>query len=110
MAHRFLRYGTDPVFEWDPLKAAGNLRKHGVDFSEATLVFSDPNAIFEEGGDVDGEQRLQILGIVGGRKLLVVVFVTHESDDVEVIRLISARSAERQERRSYEKKNGPLPN
>jgi len=32
-------------FEWDPLKAAGNLAKHGVDFDTAAAVFDDPDRL-----------------------------------------------------------------
>jgi uncharacterized DUF497 family protein len=35
-------------FEWDPIKAASNLRKHGVSFETATQVFFDDHAVFED--------------------------------------------------------------
>jgi uncharacterized DUF497 family protein len=37
---------TKPVFDWDPVKAASNRRKHGVSFEDATTVFGDPLALF----------------------------------------------------------------
>jgi len=36
-------------FEWDPAKAASNLRKHGVSFEIAALVFADP---FEQSREI----------------------------------------------------------
>ena len=41
---------ADLVFEWDPRKARGNLRKHGVSFEEAQSVFYDERALYQEGG------------------------------------------------------------
>ncbi|MFZ1085115.1 MAG: BrnT family toxin [Terracidiphilus sp.] len=48
-------------FEWDPAKAAANLRKHRVSFETATRVFADPNALFEQDRIADGESRWQPL-------------------------------------------------
>jgi uncharacterized DUF497 family protein len=79
-------------FEWDSAKAASNLRKHRVSFELAMRVFSDPFALSEQD---------RIEGIV----LLLVAHAVRDEGDVEVIRIISARRAERQERRRYEQAN-----
>ena len=83
---------------WDPLKAAANLRKHGVRFSDAQAVPYDPASIVLDEVDVDGEPRLVMIGAdVHGR--IVVVVLTWRGQDM---RLISARRATAQERKSYE--------
>lgn len=85
-------------FEWDPSKAAANLRKHGVDFAEATTVFGDPLSLTITDPTHSGEEpRLAILGLSHQRRLLVVVHTLKE----ERIRLISARPATRKEQRDY---------
>ena len=94
------------AFEWDPLKAASNKRKHGVSFETATRVFADPNVLIEENHVEAGEQRWQAIGMVEGLVLLAVAHTVRESDGSETIRIISARKADRKERRSYEEANG----
>jgi uncharacterized DUF497 family protein len=92
-------------FEWDPDKAASNLRKHGVSFETAARVFRDPAALLEQDRMVNGERRWQALGVVEGFTMLLVAHVVHEEAHTEVIRIISARPANRQERRRYEEEN-----
>jgi uncharacterized protein len=90
-------------FTWDPAKAASNLRKHRVAFELAVDVFADPFALTEQDRIEDGEPRWQTLGLVGGVVLLLVAHtVLDEADGTEMIRIISARRAERHERRRYE--------
>jgi uncharacterized DUF497 family protein len=86
-------------FEWDHDKAQRNVRKHGVSFDEASTAFGDPLSVTIDDPDhsVD-EQRLLLLGQTLNGKLLVIAHV----DDGETIRIISARMAERHERRQYE--------
>jgi uncharacterized protein len=85
-------------FEWDPRKAAANLRKHGVDFAEATTVFGDPLSLtIPDRTHSAGELRWAILGLSHQRKLLVVVHTLRD----DRIRLISARPAARKEQRDY---------
>lgn len=95
-------------FEWDPAKAAANQRKHGVSFETATRVFADPNAIFEQDRSVDGEPRWQAIGVADGLVMLLVAHALEERGEVEAIRIISARKANRKERRRYEKENGSV--
>ena len=92
-------------FEWDPTKAASNLRKHGVSFPTAARVFSDPYALVEQDRIENGEERWQTIGVVDGIVMLLVAHTVREQDDVEVIRIFSARRADRKERRRYEKEN-----
>ena len=93
-------------FEWDPTKAADNLRKHGVSFQTAARVFTDPYALVELDRLENGEERWQTIGVVEGVLMLMVAHIGREQDDIEVIRIISARRADRRERRRYEEENG----
>lgn len=90
-------------FEWDPDKAASNLRKHGVSFGVAIQAFADPFALTEQDRIEGGEYRWQTLGRVRGATLLLVGHSSRDEEDgTETIRIISAREAERPERRRYE--------
>ena len=90
-------------FEWDEAKARINLRKHGVAFEDAMAVFSDPFALTRQDRIEGGELRWQTLGMAGGCLLLLVAHtVRDELDGLEVIRIISARAADRKERKSSE--------
>lgn len=86
-------------FVWDPAKAAGNLRKHGVSFLEATTAFADPNSLTISDPDHSTtEDRLILLGLSTRSRLLIVA----HTERGDVIRLISARKATRKERTTYE--------
>lgn len=86
------------LFEWDPNKAAANIQKHGVQFSEAVAVFSDEYAITIKDNESDPEQRFVTLGMgIKGRILAVVYCYSGEN-----IRIISARTAGRPECDQYE--------
>lgn len=89
-------------FEWDRGKAAANLLKHHVDFTTAALAFADPFALVEQDRIEDGELRWQTLGMAHGVLLLLVAHTMRDENDVEVIRIISARPATRTERKRYE--------
>jgi uncharacterized DUF497 family protein len=90
------------VFEWDKNKAESNYRKHGIRFEEAALVFDDPLAWSEQDRIENGEERWQTIGQVEGCWLVLVAHTVWEEDDTEVIRIISARPANRKERTRYE--------
>lgn len=88
-------------FDWDPTKAASNLRKHGVSFEEAQTVFYDEFAIqfHDESHSSDEEERFLLLGMSSGAHLLLVCHCERGSDGV--IRIISARKATKLESSSY---------
>lgn len=86
-------------FEWNALKAAANLRKHGVSFDEASSVFFDP--LSATGDDPDhslDERRFLTFGVSSPGRLLVVAHAEHD----DAIRIITARLATRAERKLYE--------
>ena len=87
-------------FEWDDKKAVENLTKHGVSFGEATEVFYDPNALedYDAEHSVD-ESRFTIIGL-STRRLLYVVYAERAAD---LVRIISARKADRAEQEIYER-------
>ena len=83
--------------EWDARKAAGNLRKHGVDFADAaTVVYDDQAITIPE--ERSGEERFVTIGMDALGRILVVVYTWRD----ERLRLISARKATPRERRQYE--------
>ena len=86
--------------EWDAIKAAANIRKHGVDFADAATVLHDERAITIEDESAEGEVRWASVGVDALNRVLVVVY-TWRGDRV---RFISARRATRSERRQYERK------
>jgi len=87
-------------FEWDPKKAASNIRKHGVSLDEAVTVFKDPLAfIFDDTAHSEQEHREIIIGMSTLRRMLLVCFVERVENTV---RIISARPATRQEIKDYE--------
>jgi uncharacterized DUF497 family protein len=87
------------MVEWDPEKAAENLRKHGVDFADAVTVLDDEMALTRS-EDSPGEDRSVTVGVDALGRLLVVVYTWRG----EEIRVISARRATPAERRVYETK------
>ena len=88
-------------FEWDDGKAASNLKKHNVSFSEAATVFDDPHAaIFDDQTHSTDEAREIIVGYSNRNRLLIVSF----TERGENIRIISARKATKRERENHEEK------
>ena len=88
-------------FEWDRRKDSVNRKKHGVSFDEARTAFFDENARFMTDPDhSDEEDRFVLLGLSSRLRLLVVCHCYRE--EPETIRIISARKADRSERRKYE--------
>ena len=85
-------------FEWDPAKAATNVRKHRVTFDEAMTVFADSRAI--TGFDPDHSQEEGRFLTIGTSDRGRVLFVSH-TDRGDAIRIISARNANKQERKEY---------
>ena len=91
---------SDITYEWSSRKASENVRKHGVSFDEAKSAFLDENArLIADEEHSDDEDRFILLGLSVQLRLLVVVHCFKERDNV--IRIISARKADRSERRQY---------
>jgi len=89
-------------FEWDPVKAASNLKKHGVSFEEAAELFVDPLQLSILDDTCESEERWITLGNTKLRKLRLVVHTFLVYDDQQVsIRIISARHATRHEQKQY---------
>ncbi len=87
-------------FEWDEQKSARNKRKHGVSFEEARTVFLDEDALLIPDPDDDGrEERFVLLGFAASLRTLVVCHCYRQAGDV--IRIISARKANQEERDLY---------
>ena len=90
------------LFEWDEKKAQQNIRKHGASFKEAATVFGDLLSLtIEDPLHSDEEDRFVTIGESFRRRILVVVHTERGSN----IRIISARTATRRERRTYEEGN-----
>jgi uncharacterized protein len=83
---------------YDPLKAAANLKKHGVSFADAEGVLFDPMAMTVEDLGAAGEPRFVTIGLGSAGETLVVVYTYRDGEP----RLISARRATGKERRTYE--------
>ena len=92
-------------FDWDPSKAASNLRKHGIDFMLAATVFQDPlmKSILDE-THRDAEERWITMGEDQNGKLQVVCHTYSDIGKKLIVRIISARPATRNERQQYESK------
>lgn len=77
---------------WDETKRQTNLRKHGLDFSDAEQVFAGPMVLIEDSREDYGEQRMIGIGLLD----CLVVLVVHVETD-ETIRIISMRKADTDE-------------
>jgi len=87
-------------FEWDTGKAAANLKKHKVSFDEAQTAFLDEEALVIEDPDhSEAEDRFILLGLSAALRVLSVCHCVRESGSV--IRIISARKANRSEQDQY---------
>ena len=88
-------------FVWDAAKNDINRQKHRVGFETAQLVFDDPYHVSRQDRIENGEQRWQTIGLVRGVVLLLVAHTYAEADGSETVRIISARKADKTERRIY---------
>ena len=87
-------------FEWDRAKNASNQKKHGISFEEAKTVFSDDFArLIADPEHSEEEERFILLGESIESNLLI---VCHCVRDGESVRIISARKADKKERKTYE--------
>jgi uncharacterized protein len=88
-------------FEFDPAKAASNLKKHGVSFDEAATVFDDTlSSTLPDDQHSNDEPRLITVGLSSAHRLLFVVYTERDSR----IRLIGARPVTAAERKQYEQR------
>ena len=83
---------------WDVRKADANVTNHGIAFADAEAVLTDPLALTREDPDAENEQRFLTVGADAFGRILVVIYTYRGEAQV---RLISARRATRNERRSY---------
>lgn len=86
------------IFEFDPRKAAANLKKHGISFAEAEPVLYDALALTREDTDAVGEMRFVTVGTDALARVLTVCWTQRG----EAVRLMSARFATSHERKCYE--------
>lgn len=87
-------------FEWDDNKNSINIKKHKISFEEASTVFYDENAIvFDDPEHSQDEDRFLIIGVSTSRKICIVSHCYRDDDNI--IRLISAREAEKSEQQVY---------
>lgn len=97
-------YAHELRFEWDEDKAAKNLAKHGVNFEEASTVFGDELHVTGRDDEHSAtEDRFLTMGMSSNNRLLIVC----HTDRGDAIRIISARVADRQQRKDYEDGNFP---
>ena len=97
-----LRLGN-VFFTWDDEKEKINIRKHGIHFASAAAVFFDDGAVYEFNSvdEITGEERWDVIGWIIG-KLMFVVYVERVTiDGNDIIRIISAREAVKEEKIRY---------
>ena len=89
-------------FEWSDVKASKNIEKHGVSFEEASSVFYDDFAVqfYDSEHSELKEDRFIILGVSNNSRMLMVCHCEKQSGDV--LRIISARKATKNERKFYQ--------
>ena len=93
-------------FSWDENKAASNFEKHGISFDEAMLVFADPFLLMSQDRIENGEMRWQSIGEIEGIAVILVAHTWYD-DGKEYIRIISARPADKREKKRYEQNRYP---
>ncbi len=95
------------IFEWDENKNTINIKKHGIDFNEASTVFYDDNAIlFDDPDHSIEEDRFLLIGMSKTLKLMTVCHCYRGQDDI--VRIISARKASKPETDFYVQYGGEL--
>ena len=84
------------MFEFDPVKSAANLEKHGIAFDAAEALWADP-ALLEIPARTNGEPRFLVIGRIAGKHWSAVI--TYRGGNV---RIISVRRARKEEIEAYE--------
>ncbi len=88
------------AFSWDERKDKANQKKHGVSFEEASTAFSDENArLKHDSAHSQNEDRFILLGFSSKLRILVICHAYRKND--KEIRIISARKADKTERKQY---------
>jgi len=91
---------SDIQFDWDAAKNRENIKKHGVSFEDAQTAFLDENALrFFDPDHSTEEDRFLLLGIAASLRVLVVCHCYRSEDSI--IRIISARRADKSESQNY---------
>lgn len=85
------------LFEWDETKRHKNIEKHGFDFLDVVLLFSKPHMTGRTRDGHDGEERWIATGILRGRYATAIYTMRGKT-----IRVISIRSARRDERQRHQ--------
>ena len=90
-------------FEWDPIKASENYRKHGLRFEQAATVFMDPKALsVYDTEHSDKEERWVTLGLSAGGPILIVHHTFEDINDNNIrIRIFSTRKAGKHQIEQY---------
>jgi len=92
-------------FEWDPKKEKINIQMHGITFEQALYVFADPYALNKYDDEhSEEEDRWLLLGKSINEVILVVVHTFKDQDDIELVRIISARKATKYESIEYQRR------
>ncbi len=86
-------------FEWDSRKRLANLRKHGLDFSDAWKVFAGLVLNYPDDRQDYGETRIRAVGMLDSRVVVIIYTVRTES-----LRIISMRKANEKEKRGYQER------
>ena len=97
-------YTVNIRFEWDGKKAEQNALKHGISFEMAAFAFDDPYALVMDDEKHSAVEHRQWLIGDSGEKVLVIVFTMRPPKGN--IRIVSARRANRRERKTYEESKG----
>ena len=79
-------------FTWCEPKRRANLKKHGVDFTDAEQVFAGPTFTFEDDREDYGEQRWVTLGLLGEQVMVIV-----HTENADEIHVLSMRKADNDE-------------
>jgi len=86
------------VYVWDEPKRRSNLKKHGLDFNDAYLVYENPDKCTYDASRGDEYRLIDVaLAVIKGR-LLTLVYTEQDTK----VRVISFRHASRTERKRYE--------
>lgn len=86
------------MFVWDETKRLSNLKKHGLDFRDAHLVYDDPDKCTYDASREDEYRLMDVALLVVNGRLLTLVYMEIGDD----VRVISFRNASREERKAYE--------